>query len=123
MAKYYTLSVYNAARRLYEALKTNTQKMSRDERFAFVIPLMGKVEDIMATISFANDAEVKSTVLEPAIAEIRRMQVRFRNLQELHLITEKGFAVLSERSEAVRRQLCGWSKKYGEGTGNKPESV
>ena len=124
MASYYTLSVYNETRRLYFELHNSTRKMPREERYAFVVPLMQQVEKIMSAIAAANEAQVKSTILEPAIETICAMQVTLRNLHELALLTKKGFSNISERTEAVKRQLKGWRKKYsGEGTGVEPESV
>ena len=112
MGKFYCLAVYNALRKLYESLKTNTSKMPRDDRYTHVIPLMKVVESVMADIAFANDSEPKSVFLEPAIEKVERLQITVRNLFELHLITEKGFSRLSENSEAVLRQLKGWNNKH-----------
>lgn len=112
MGKYYCLNVYDASRKLYESLKTNTGKMPRDDRYVHVLPIMKTIEGIMASIAFANDAEIKSDFLKPAIEKMERIQITFRNLYELHLLTEKGFSRLSDNSEAVLRQLKGWNKKH-----------
>lgn len=112
MGKYYCLNVYDASRKLYECLKTNTRKMPRDDRYTHVLPLMKTIEGIMVSIAFANDVEIKSDFLEPAIEKMERMQITFRNLFELNLLTEKGFSRISDSSEAVLRQLKGWNKKH-----------
>ncbi len=121
---FYELSVYNEARSLYASLRSSTQKMSREERYNFIIPVMNKIEGIMTTIAIATIADDKYEVLKPAVRSICEIQVTMRNLFELHLLTKKGFSSIAEHTEALRRQLVGWSKKYnGQGTGDSPESV
>lgn len=122
MADFYKLNVYNDTRRLFKAVQNSTQKMPREYRYAFVLPIMVKIEKIMTSICNANATNVKSVVLEPAINEVVSIQITTRNLYELRLITKSGFSNISERSEAVKRQLVGWSKKYnGESVEEKPE--
>ena len=121
---FYNLAVYNEARSLYTSLRNSTQKMPREERYNFVLPIMNKIEGIMTTIALASIADEKSEVLKSAIRSICEIQVTIRNLFELHLITKKGFSSIAEHTESLRRQLVGWSNKYnGQGTGDSPESV
>ena len=119
MGKFYLLNVYNAARKLYQSLKVNTGKMPRDDRYTHVLPMLRSVEKIMSCIAEANDEDVKTEILTPAIERVSAIQITVRNLVELNLLTKKGFSRISDNSEALKRQLKGWSKKHdGKGTGH-----
>lgn len=123
MAKYYLLNVYNTAIKLYHCIKTNTNKMPRDDRYIHVHPMLRNIEEIMCRIAAANDLDIKSDTLEPAIKMASAMQITTRNLYELHLITEKGFSRIADNLESLKRQLQGWCNKYnGKGAENTRES-
>ena len=122
--KQHNLNVYNEARRLYLTIKKSTQKVPRDERYNFIMPVLDKIEDIMATILIASKMKDKTETLNSAIQTVLKIQIKMKNLYELHMLTKKGFATITYHSESLFRQLTGWKNKNndGEGAGRTPES-
>ena len=76
--KQHNLNVYNEARRLYLTIKKSTQKVPRDERYNFIMPVLDKIEDIMATILIASKMKDKTETLNSAIQTVLKIQIKMK---------------------------------------------
>ena len=106
---FYNLPVYNATRILYKEIKDHTNKTSRDERIAFVIPIMRKINDMMVNFAYMDDNNIIS-MIDKNIKTLINIQINIRNWFELKVITKKGFAAISNKSAQVMKQLINWKK-------------
>lgn len=104
---FYNLPVYNATRILYKEIKDHTNKTSRDERAAFVIPIMRKINDMMVNYAYMDDGNIIS-MIDKNIKTLINIQINIRNWFELKVITKKGFASISNKSAQVMKQLINW---------------
>lgn len=107
---YYKLPIYNALRIFYKGIKIHTNKTSKDEREAFVIPVMQKIDEMMTNIAYLNESNEKITYIDENIDIIRKIQIKIRNWFEMGVITKKGFGSLCDDSAKVVRQFNGWKK-------------
>jgi len=106
---FYNLPVYNATRILYTEIKLHTNKTSRDERAAFVIPVMKKINDMMVNFAYMDDENIIS-MLDKNIKILVNIQINIRNWFELKVITKKGFAAITNKSAQTMKQLMSWKK-------------
>jgi len=107
MSLFYEKPVYREARELYKQIKKHTDKTQREYRYYFIVPEMVKICDVMKYIA-KFDKSNSLNFLENAITVIGDLKIDIRNWFEINLITEKGFAILSDQTEKVYRQLKGW---------------
>lgn len=76
---YYSLPVYNALRIFYKNIKIHTNKTSKDERAAFVIPLMSKIDEMMTNLAYLTESNEKVSYVDENIKIMREIEIKIRN--------------------------------------------
>ena len=112
--EFYSLKVYNTARRLYCQLDRSTQKATREVRITSIAEAKRWIESIMENIAFANEAfetkENRIRFIQQAITILHRLEIRVRIFLDLGHIKAKGFDAIINLEASVLRQLQGWER-------------
>ncbi|WP_419504853.1 four helix bundle protein [Barnesiella intestinihominis] len=110
MANYDNLPVYKAAYDLLLRVYGLGQHWGRDIKFTLGERLKNDLYDVLLFIYQANGVHEKSALIEQARLGITRVKIEIRLLHDLKQLSVKQYAVLSQMSESVSKQLAAWSK-------------
>lgn len=110
MANYDNLPVYKAAYDLLLKIYGLGQHWSRDLKFTLGEGLKKDMYDVLLLIYRANSTHDKLPLIEQARVGVARVKIEIRLLHDLHQLSDKQYAQLSEMSETVSKQLAAWGK-------------
>jgi four helix bundle protein len=112
MAIYENLPVYKASYDLLLELYEVCKNLPRDHRFTIGERLKEKLMDMMVCIYHANSTtnESKAAHLKQAREYMVEIKLYIRLLHDMKQLSVRRFAVLTEKTESVSKQLTAWAK-------------
>lgn len=110
MAIYSNLEVFKATYDLLLLLYQTTVNVKREYRFTLAEGIKKDVTELCVIIYRANKAEDKLPTIEAARELLVRIKLQCRMLVDLHQISIKLFALISEHNESIQKQLDAWHK-------------
>ncbi|MCF0257959.1 MAG: four helix bundle protein [Bacteroides heparinolyticus] len=121
MANYDHLPVYKAAYDLLQCIYREMGHVPRDVKFTLVETLKNELMEMIVLIYKANVTTDKCRHIEAARELTVSTKVRLRLLYDLHHISVRLYARMSEQAENLSKQLAAW---HGYATRkNGPESA
>ncbi len=110
MALYTGLPVYLETYRLLIDYVQMCSKMSRDYRYTLGEQVKQSIMDIILSIYHANEATDKKNDIATARDNLVKVQLILRVLNDTKQIGDRQFAILTEHTVSVSKQLTGWAK-------------
>lgn len=111
--QYYCLPIYKACIDLIRQIYSSTQKAPNHVRFGLVndsIKELIQVIHKIRIVSNSSDMVNKCSLLEEIVYILEEVQILIRALYEIRAISQKGFVIVSSKSEDCIRQAQGWLK-------------
>lgn len=110
MAIYTDLPLYHAAYSLLLEVNKMMSHLPRDSRYSLGSDLRRSIMDIIILIYRANRNRQKVPLISQMREKLLEVQVYTRLLCDMRHISERLYAVLSEQTAGMSRQMSAWEK-------------
>lgn len=107
---YENLPVYKETYDLLLFAYQHTGKMQRQYRFTLAEEMKRSLQELLISIYQANIVRNKGSYISQARLELVRVRVCFRLMRDLHQLSEKQMAFLTEKIASISKQLVAWEK-------------
>lgn len=109
---YFQIKIYKSTLDLERQFCLSTQKTKRILKYGKIDLMHQDILDLLVDIAFANISDTPADrlfYLQKCGKIVDTLKIQFRVLLDIHAITSKGYAVISNSLEDVSRQLVGWT--------------
>lgn len=110
MAIYSNLEVFKATYDLLLLVYQTTSNVKREYRYTLAENIKHDITELCVLIYRANKADEKLSVIDTARELLVRVKLQCRMLVDLRQVSIKLFALVTEHTDSIQKQLDAWYK-------------
>ncbi len=118
MAQYQHLPIYKLTYDVLLRTMTATKDFPREYKFTLGQKIKDELIEVVVLIYRANSASDKARHIESIVERVQAIQLMMRLSHDMHILSRRHYAALSEMTDSLAKQAQGWLRSSGRG---KPE--
>lgn len=120
MAQYQHLPIYKQTYDILLRTLTATKDFPREYKYTLGQKMKDELTELVIMIYRANSATDKDHHIQSILERVQAVQLLMRLSHDMHILSRRHYAALSEMTDSLARQAQGWLRSSGKG---KPERV